>query len=93
MLIKNTQIPVKVFFIIFEPSLKSIPPEIEPTKEKQRHILIIGTSAITMKFSTIDKNSIMDAFDTAALEIEPVIMYIALITGAKVFIVSQRVAM
>ena len=82
-----------MFLIILEPSLKSIPPETEPTTEKQRHIFIIGASAITIKFSTIDKNSIIDAFETAALEIEPVIMYIALITGAKVFIVSQSVVM
>ena len=42
-----------------------------------------------MKFSMIDKKSIIDAFEIAALVIEPDIMYKILITGAKEFIAPQ----
>ena len=65
-------------------------PEIADIAEKEKDILITGISAIIMKFSTIVKKSINDAFDTVALEIEPVIIISPLITGANVFIVEQR---
>ena len=79
-----------MFFISLDIPLKSTPQEIELTIEKQRQILIIGTSEMAMKFCTIDKNSIIDALETEALEIAPVIMYKALIIGAKVFIAPHR---
>lgn len=88
--IKSTQAPVKVFLINLENPLRSTLPEIADIAEKEKDILITGISAIIMKFSTIVKKSINDAFDTVALEIEPVIIISPLITGANVFIVEQR---
>ena len=80
-----------MFFIVLEIPLRSIDVEIELTTEKQKQIFIIGDIATTIKPSITDKKSIIDAFETAALVIEPFIMYKALITGAKEFIVEHRV--
>ena len=74
----------------FEIPFKSTPPDIELTIAKQEQIFTMGASTMRRKFSTIAKNSIIDAFATAALVIAPFIMYIALITGANVFIDEHK---
>lgn len=86
----KTVIPVKAFLKILPRSEKSSSLPKDFKIEKQREMLTMGEMKLINNCSTIVINRIIEAYDTAPLEIFPDIKYIVPIIGIKAFIIVQR---
>lgn len=87
----KTVTEVNVFFTVLVIPLKSNSLFSDRTQAKERLILISGIIQISKKPSTMLINSIIDPFETTALEILPLIVIRVSIMGMKAFITLHKI--